>query len=501
MKNKVVLINPDLPQKPTQFNIPISLLYLGTWLSHSGYDVNILDAYNHKMDMYHRLREESWDEVLAVGMGVMTAQIASAVELSRFVASLAPDVPVIWGGVHPTLYPEQVVESDYVDFAVLGEGEITTAVLLKVLQISDENHFDQIDGIAYQGLGRRVIVTPDRAPMDVDTLLRPKLELLEDVRDVGDIRTVMKQVQKGLPLLTSRGCPHRCTFCINSITSQKYRFRRADLVVQDLIDLLDQGITEVCFVDEDFLANKPRLVEILDGVERHGLKFKWFGTARADYFGQKRIDRRLLERLARSGCTQLGMGLESGSQRVLDMIKKDITIKDSLEAARLLDSAGISATFSFMSGLPNETAREINATAQLIAQLTCMNSTFRILPNVYRPYAGSELYNQCLVLGMQEPETLEDWADNPYMKGDTIKPSDYPLFPWIQYPIGKLLKLNFYCWMAGLRTKGPGLTWLARKIGAWRLRHLCFALPIEMKLLNLFRKLNLERKMGRGKFN
>ena len=504
MKNKVILINPDLPQKPTQFNIPISLLYLGTWLSHKGYDINILDAYNHKSDIYQRLEDQSWDSVLAVGFSVMTASISSALALTRHIKYLSPTTPIIWGGVHPTLYPKQVAQNPYIDFSVFGEGELTTEELLLAIEKNNNiksSRFAQINGVAYQNKSGITIMTPDREQMDINELEYPKLDLMEDVRDVDDIGILTKQVQKGLPLVTSRGCPHRCVFCINSVTKQKYRFRSAELVVQDLKKMCDQGVTEICFVDEDFLANKPRLIKILDGIEEHGLKFKWFGTARADYFGDKRIDQTLLKRLKANGCTQIGMGLESGSQRVLDMIKKDITIEDSINSAKMLSEAGISITLSFMTGLPDETTAEINETASLIAYLTSIDSTFRILPNLYRPYAGSILYNKCLSLGMKEPEDLEGWVDNPYMKGDTVMPSEYCLFPWVQYPMGKLLKLNFYSWMAGLRTKGLGLTTLTRKIGSWRLRHLCFVFPIEVLMLSIFQRLDLVRKMGRGKFN
>ena len=162
---------------------------------------------------------------------------------------------------------------------------------------------------------------------------------------------------------------------------------------------------------------------------------------------------------------------------------------------------GIDATFSFIVGLPHETPEEIKKTVELILKVTKLNNSFRVLgPMIYRPYAGSELYNECIKLGMIEPKTLEGWINNPYI-GDTIKPKNYKLFPWIQYPMKKLMRLIFYCWMSGLKMKGLGLTKIARSIGLWRCKHMFFGFPIEMWVLNLVRKLNLEHKFSRGKYH
>lgn len=499
MTKKVLLINPKLPQRTTQLNIPTSLLYLGTWLSNEGYDVNILDAFNHNANkqFYNRLQDELTKEVLAIGLSVMTSQIPSAIEISQFIRTLSPETPIVWGGIHTTLYPRQVVESLYADFAVRDEGEITATELLGALE--NQRNFYAIKGLTFKD-NEEVITNLDREPMDLNRLPCPNINLLEDVRNIGDIRKVTKLAGRGLPLLTSKGCPHRCTFCINSITRQAYRVRNASLVIKDLQELLTQGLTEIGFVDEDFLAIKPRLVQILDGIEEHHLKFKWFGTARADYFRKNHINYNLLKRLKENGCCQLGVGLESGSQRVLDLIKKDITLEEGLNATRLLEEVKVGAVFGFMMGIPGETMEEIRKTVDLVLRTTSLSSSPRVLPFIYRPYAGSELYNKCVELGMKEPKTLEDWIDNPYI-GDNINPKDYNLFPWIQYPVKELIRLIFYCWMSGLRLKGLGLTKIVRKIGAWRLRHSCTTFPIEMWLLTLFRKLNLESKIGRGKFN
>lgn len=499
MSKKVLLINPKLPERLVRLNIHLGLLYVGTQLFHQGYEVNILEANNaaHNKQFFDKLKREL-DGTLAVGLSVMTAQISSAMEISRYVRDFYPSIPIIWGGVHPTLYPEQVAGSECVDFAVRGDGEITAIELLAA--IGNNSDPRKVKGISFQS-GQEVITTGDREPMDINQSPHPEWNLMEDIRAVGDMAEVARSSGVGLPIMTSRGCPHRCAFCINSILRLKYRYRQTDLVIKDIEDILSLGVSRISFFDEDMFANKRMLIEIIDEIEKRGLDFRWFGTARADYFRERHINLELLTRIKRSGCQQLGLGVESGSQRVLDILKKDITVEDTIHAARMLNQVGIDATFSFMIGLPGEGGDDIKQTLRLITKITAINNTFRILgPFIYRPYPGSELYFECLKLGMKEPASLEEWATSPYI-GSEISPRDYHMFPWVQYPMKDLTRLIFYSWMSGLRLRYSLLTRIARAVGAWRSNRHYFKWPVELLALRLMRKVGLDRLLSVGKFD
>lgn len=473
-------------------------MYIGTALSKAGYEVNILDANNmSESELYGEL---VWNlsQSIAVGLSVMTAQIPSAINMSRFIKEEYPYMYKIWGGVHPSLYPEQVALSEYVDFVVKGEGEETAVELFDAIK-NKEPRFDNLKGVLFKNPIGELVYGGDKQPMDINKLSYPQWGLLHDVEKYG-LMELSKRTGVGLPLLSSRGCPHRCSFCIGSVQKIKYRFRDASLVLEDIRKILESGVNTISFWDEDFFANKKRLIEILDGIEKRGLKFRWFGTARADYFRPHHIDYELAMRLKQSGCQQLGIGVESGSQRVLDMIKKDITLEDSLRTAELLNKVGIDVSFSYMDGLPDEKPEEIENTIKFVAKINSYNNNYRTLgPFVYRPYAGSVLYNRCKELGMKEPETLEGWVDNPYI-GDEIKKEDYDKFPWIQYPMDKLVKLNFYAWLSGLSIKYKWATKTLRKIGQWRCNHLFIGLSFEMWLVNLCRKINIDKILSVGKF-
>lgn len=496
MTNKVLLINPRLPQRTVRLNVPLSLLFLGTWLSANGYEVNILDAVNYNNDnkFYNRVMEEIGNGVLLVGLSVMTAQIKSAVDIVKYIREESTNyINIVWGGVHPTLYPDQVISIgrewqnyNYADYVVKGEGEYAT---LKILDAIKSKHM----------LNSRIVQGDEL--FDINLLPHPDLSLIEDIRKVNNIKELTKQVGIGLPILSSRGCPHSCNFCVNSVSKIKYRFRSSELVLGDIEHLVKAGATETMFADEDFFANKRRLIEIINGIEDKGLKFRWFGTARADYFRDHHINFELAKRLKESGCQQLGIGVESGSQRVLDMINKGITINDSLHAAELLNKVGIDVSFSYMNGIPDETSSEIEKTLDLVTKISSINNNFRVLgPFIFRPYAGSVLYQRCIELGMQEPESLSEWADSPYL-GDELTLEDYDMFPWVQYPIKKLVRLNFYAWMSGLKVRWSWLTKIIRKIGQWRCQRRFFLFPIEMQLVSLSRKFNIDKVMSIGKFS
>lgn len=499
MSKSVLLINPALPVKPMRFNIPVGLLHVGTHLFHQGYAVNILEANNatSSKQFLDKLGGEL-DDILAVGLSVMTAQVPSAIEISRFIRRVNPSIPIIWGGVHATLYPEQVAAADFVDFAVRGDGEVAVTGLLAAIRAGTDP--GAVRGIAYQA-GQEVINTGVAEAVDIEQSLHPEWNLVEDIREIGDMVEVSKRTGVGIPIITSRGCPHRCAFCINSVLGVKYRFRKTETVISDIEQILDLGVNRISFFDEDFFANKKMLTEIIGEINIRKLKFRWFASARADYFREKHISPELLAEIVDSGCQQLGMGVESGSQRVLDYLKKDIKVEDTINAANRLNQAGIGVNYSFMVGVPGETKEDIRQTLRLITTITNMDDSFRILgPFVYRPYPGSELYDDCLAEGMTEPDTLEEWGNSAYI-GNEISPGDYHLFPWVQYPMKDLVRLIFYCWMSGVRLRYSILTKVARAIGTWRCNHLFFRWPVELWTMRLLSKLGVDKLLSIGKFD
>ena len=494
-RQKVVLVYPRFPEALAAVSLPMGPLYVGSYLEAQGYEVVLLDANNFGGDQSFAgtLRDEL-ASASALGLSVMTGQIASALEISKLAKQTNPTLPVIWGGVHATLFSEQTVRCEHVDFAVRGEGERTLEELLRAL--AGDGALEDVRGITFrQTDSDEIIVTQEREPLDLDSLPSVKWKLLETISPGQRLKLseLVNRTLSGIYLQTGRGCPHRCTFCINSVLMNKYRDRRSDLVIEDIRELVQAGVDRIWFMDENFFTSKKRVTEIITGIEQLGLKFKWYATVRANYLRPNYVDSDFLARLQKAGLDFVGIGAESGSPRVLKLLKKDITVEETLNAARMLSKARMKASFSFMIGLPGEEKDDMLKTLRLIESITAIDTSFsfRILgPQVYRPYPGSELYLECLQRGLREPTTLEEWANSPYTVGETIGRAvvNPDAYPWIGYPSRFINNMVFYSALLGVRLRYRPVTWLLRTIASLRCRGPNFTFPAERLLYNIAMK-------------
>ena len=453
---KVLLINPRFTEEVSIFSVPTSLLYLGSWLTHKGYGVSIVDALHFKDE--GDLRDWIKGEVLDsdyVGFTVMSTQIPHALELSKLVKRLS-SIPIVWGGAHPTLYPEQTVKHPSVDYVVKGDGEYFLESLLRE---------GKLEGSSF----------------NVDENYSINWNLLKSLEPEMSLKEMSNLTEFGMPILSSRGCPHKCNFCINSILSTKYRRRSLDLVLRDIEEALAQGFTRLEFVDECLLAGKGRVSELINRIEKKKLKFEWVASSRVDYFKDSYLGEvNFLKKLRQSGCWFIGTGAESGSQRILDKINKGVKVRDTINMAKKLGEAGIKGDFSFMIGLPGETKEDYKATLSLIYTLTKVNPSVYILgPQIYRPYPGSMLYEECKKYGMEEPGTLERWSKSPYIHFEFSSKSFFnkKLYPWVQFR-GDLTTLVFYATLMGVRPRFKPMTFLLRLIGRIRCKLFFFRFPV-----------------------
>jgi len=456
---KVLLINPRFTEEVSIFNIPISLLYLGSYLIEKRYEVKILDAlYFSKEEFRKRLDFNllGWQPDL-VGLTVMSTQIPHAIDISLTVKEKTK-IPIVWGGVHPTLFPTQTYTSHYVDYVVEGDGEEAIIDILEEVEPK--------------------LKVKNRGPIDIDSTPGPNWVLLQQTFPDVPLGHMQFLMEFGIPILTSRGCPHKCTFCINSILGTKYRRRNLDLVMEDLEYAKSLGLGRVEFVDEDFFADKKRLFSFIDKVTPIGIE--WVAGCRTSYFTDKYLGNiGNLKKIKKSGCWFLGTGAESGSQRILDKVNKGSKVEDTLAMAEALGKAGIQGNFSFMIGLPGETEEDYKATLDLIGKVVKTNpNTYVLGPQIYRPYPGSSLYNECVEQGMIEPQTLEEWERSPYIHFEFASKSSYlkEYYPWIQFK-GDLTSLVFYATLMGVRPRFMPVTRVMRLIGKVRCKLYFFRFP------------------------
>jgi len=390
--SKILLINPLVHRSEiTKENLPTGLLWIGSWLIQNDYDVKIIVANNWK-DIEREIKSS-----LCVGLSTMTRQIPNALEISNFIKDIDPSIPIIWGGVHSILFPEQTCVHESIDIAVTNEGEQTMLELVKHLE--GKLPLKEVDGICcYQ---KRIIKTKPREFINMNDLERIEWEMLEK-----KMLNKFKDIE--IPIQTSRGCPYSCTYCINVITNNRMmRFRNIEKVLQDVRDVLPYGAERIRFRDEYFFLNLKRVEKIVDGMMEFNVE--WFGNIRCDDFA--RMDMKLLEKMKKSGCTRLGTGVESGSQRILDFLKKEITVNDAINAAKICKKIGITPIFSFMMGLPTETNEEMKQTIALMHKLKHIYPEADFTgPQIFRPYPGGRLYELSKKMGFKEPKRLKDWT-------------------------------------------------------------------------------------------
>ncbi len=421
MKNKVLLIYPkfykvDFDAK----SFPLGLMAIGTLIKKQGYDVELIDFLVE--DDPQKILKAALDEtVLCVGISAMTPQIANALEIGQFVRDYNKNIPIVWGGIHSTLFPDQTIEHDLVDYIVKGEGEISFPKLLKFF--NKENDLDNVPGLVYKK-DNKIFKNPEGSLIDLNDLPMLDYSLLSP-----------KTINFNSVILnTSRGCPFRCTFCVNiALHNRNWRFQNADKVLDELDYLINNlGYKKLKFQEDNFFVNKQRVIDIMDGIKERGLKFNWLGNCRVDFFREGYIDDKFLEQLKASGCYKLMFGAESGSQRILDFLKKGIKVEQIVKAAEMCQKHGIRSNFSFMCALPGETKKERIKTLKLIDKLIAIGNLVEIIsPQPYRPYPGDVLARQCEDLGFHFPKKLEDW---PVVVAKSLDSSSSNLedFPWIE---------------------------------------------------------------------
>ncbi len=397
MKNKILLIYPGR-LNALYPEMPLPLLYLAWALKKIGYIVEIFDM------RLKDLAEIKSGDYLFVGISSLTgAMIEDALRAAKHIRTLNKDVPLVWGGVHVSMLPEQSLESPFVDIVVRGEGELTVQELANVIRNS--GNLSEVKGLSYKD-GAKIISTPDREYMDLNEI---------DIELPYELFEMEKYSFEYFPIHTSRGCPFRCGFCYNvPFNKRKYRAKKASRVLDEIEYAINKfGAKKIsfCWEDEFFISTK-RAKEICQGIIERDIKIEWNAFCRFDTF--KKIDEEFLKMIEETGCTLLSFGGESGSQRILDdVINKDIKVDDIVAATRKLGKTKIQQIVSFMSGLPTEGYDDLIKTFKLMDILVKENKNIYLNGIfLYTPYPGTPLYN--LVTTEYEykiPSTLEDWAN------------------------------------------------------------------------------------------
>ena len=386
--------------------LPLALLHAVSLVDKAGYRVRIIDQRVDK-EWRETLRKSIGRNTLCLGVSSMTGtQIKGALEASRLFKKHSK-APVVWGGIHPSLAPRQTLKNKHIDIAVIGEGEAVFLELVNALR--DNGDLSSIKGIGFKNRGEPQL-TEARDFEEIEAMP----ELPYHLVNVENYFLNLYQSKKTLSLLSGKGCPHQCAYCYNHIFNKSiWRGISPERLLARVKKLASFGAKTIDLVDDNFFVNPKRVEEFCRLMIKADLKVKFLTNARADFLA--RADLKYIRMLYKAGFRELFIGVESGSNRVLKLIKKNTTVKQALKANRRLKQTGIKPVYSFMAGFPGETLEDVNKTIRLMIRLADENPEASLTSlKVFTPYPGTELYNTCIKHGFKPPESLEGWSEFDY---------------------------------------------------------------------------------------
>lgn len=419
MKSRVALIHPRVVRgsvSPIEY-IPLGLAYLASVARNSGHEVLVIDSEAEQISANEVMQRLGKFRPDVVGISLTSALYEGACELSFEIRKNFPGAVQIFGGVHPTVMPDTCFTHPEkgrvpVDVIVRGEGEFA---LLEILdRIECKEPYAGIAGISYLQQGS-VVHNPDRMPIgNLDSLPLPakdlfpieKYNMTERCEPVGTI-------------MTGRGCPFQCTYCTSKKTLGKtYRFRSTASVIKEIEHLIKTyNVKRIGFYDDTFVINKPRVRELCNEIISRGIKVEWTCLARVNL-----VDEDMLRLMRQAGCVMVEFGIESGSQRMLDTMKKGITVEESAKALDMCRNAGLRVKGDFMIGTLGEDEESISETRKFLREN--MRKMWVYSVTIFVPYPGAPSREDYISKGLL---LNEDWrtyelSSSPVVKTEALSP-------------------------------------------------------------------------------
>ena len=383
MKTDLVLINPPLTLQQRYGNFakmgseapPVGIGILAACARKEGYNVKILDAPAEGMGIDETVREVKRINPRIAGISSTTIAICNTFSLAQGIKKAGLGIKVIVGGCHVTCLPEETLqECEAIDMGVIGEGELTLPEILS-FERDKQGDLGSIEGIVYRDSGGNILKTPPRKYiMDLDSIPFPAWDMLPDLPTRYKPSPHSYLQLPSSSLVTTRGCNGKCIYCVRFLSEQGYRRHSAEYTLGMVEYLIKHyGVRDILFYDDNFLLDKKRTREICEKMIQRNYRITWSCLARPEV-----VPLDLLNLMKEAGCWQIAFGLESGDQRILDILKKGVKVEKVEKVLEETVNAGIRTRGYFMLGCPGETEESIENTIAFVkrAHIKDFHSTF-----------------------------------------------------------------------------------------------------------------------------
>jgi radical SAM superfamily enzyme YgiQ (UPF0313 family) len=475
---KVVFFFPAFSSK--EATAPLGILAVATPLLRAGYQVRLIDS-TITPNFEQRVLAEL-EDALCLAVSLVTGpMIRETVQMARKSKALYPDLPIILGGWHPSLLPDQTLAAEFVDIVVQGQGE--DAMLEIAQRLSGGASMKGIEGVGYKENGKLVFNPPRK--------LKSIRDLPPKAYHIADFDAYERVCGRRWGMYTSSlACPYDCSYCTNAgVYGRKWSALEPEQVAEETTDLAQRyNLQLLWIVDDNFLVDTRRALGIAEQLIKRNARFEWSVQASTNLVDKLTVDE--LKTLRRAGLAQVQQGADSGSRYVLDLMNKRFQqIETIYSAADKLHQAGIRPSFNMIFAYPGEREQDRRESVRMMMDICRKYPGAEFWTNIFTPYPGSPVMEKAFELGIHVPKRFEDWSD--------FFPR-YTVLPWLKGKKHERLQtMREYLRMAFNRVpvslhRRDRFTRAAHELMAmparWRLDHDVYALPFEIWLNTAARK-------------
>jgi len=400
--NELMGNNPSIIESERGYNPPLGLLFLaGYLLEKTAHKVYVIDSQVEELTydtLEQRIKNIDFE---VVGITAMTFTLIDVIKTINIVKKIKPESKLVLGGPHVNIYARETINIKGVDFVVLGEGEKIFAKLID--NIYDFKKLKNIKGLVYKNKDGTIVHTglPDLiSENELNKLPFPKRELTPYKK----YTSILAKRTPITTLFTSRGCPYKCSFCNRPHLGSRFRAMSAERVVQEIEECLNLGINEFLVYDDTFTVRRDRVKKICDLIIKKDLDIGFDIRARVDT-----LDEELLQLLKKAGCRGIHYGIEAGTEKILKVLRKGITLQKAKEIFELTKKYKIQTLAYFMIGSPEETIEDIFETFRVSKWL---KPDF-IHMTILTPFPATDIYIQGLSNGVFKNDVWKKFAKNP----------------------------------------------------------------------------------------